>query len=30
VAEKLAVIHDVSLAVIAEKTTANAKNLFEL
>ena len=30
VAEKLAVIHDVSLAVIAEKTTTNAKNLFEL
>ena len=30
VAEKLAVIHDVSLAVIAEKTTANAKNLFDL
>ena len=30
VAEKLAVIHDVSLAVIAEKTTANAKDLFDL
>jgi len=24
------VIHDVSLAVIAEKTTANAKDLFDL
>ena len=30
VAEKLAVIHDVSLAVIAENTTANAKDLFDL
>ena len=30
VAEKLALIHDVSLAVIAENTTANAKDLFDL